>query len=101
MNGRKSVLSAFVLTVFLGPLGLMYVSLSQGFFGLVIALLMLPLPGSMSFIGLMFLWAACILDGVTTAAKINRGIDAREELEERRHQELVSATRAEAIRQQR
>jgi hypothetical protein len=84
---KKSQLTGFILTLIVGPIGLFYSS-SAAAIGLILLALVLGVP-TMG-IGAIIVWPIAILTGFYTVGKHN----ARVEIEEKRHRELLSATRA-------
>lgn len=92
---KKSMSTNVLLTVLFGPLGLLYASAWQG---AVLTIVALYLSGAMMFTGLLILWVLSLVLGVSAVRARNYAIDKREALEERRHQEIVAATKAVAGR---
>ena len=87
---RKSHWINLILTVILGPLGLFYASAWQAVILIVIVLASTPWlsPG-----GMLLFWGLSIALGVSAVSERNKAVQAREDLDERRHQELIRATR--------
>lgn len=83
------------LTLLLGPLGLFYASAWQA---VVLALIAIAVAGAGFAInpvvgvpGLLWVWGLAILLGAFAVKAHNTEIRDREELEERRHREMVAA----------
>lgn len=93
---RKSIGTAVVLTALLGPLGLFYISAGQAVIAIVLALVVIPVAlgsvGSGAAIMLSF-WGILVAVAWSMTAKHNKEIRDREITEERRHQELLQASR--------
>ncbi len=86
---RKSQLVGFVLTFFFGPLGLFYSSIAAALAVLIgMFLYAAVMPVLVIFLA-PILWLVSIGLSFATVAAYNR----RAELEDRRHEELVTATR--------
>jgi len=83
---KKSQIVQFLLCLFLGPLGLFYSSLAAALFWLVLIIGV----GSFTYgVGAIILWPFIILTGMLTVYRHNRYAKA----EQKRHEELVQATR--------
>ncbi|MGB7299385.1 MAG: hypothetical protein WA888_06120 [Burkholderiaceae bacterium] len=83
---RKSQLVGILLTLFFGPLGLFYSSVAAAIAMLILAVAI----GSFTFfVGALFVWPFCVLLSLFTVHRHNRAV----KIEERRHQQLVEATR--------
>jgi hypothetical protein len=83
---KKSYIAQVLWTVIGGPLGLFYSSATAGAVMLIIAVLLAMASGGLL---LIFLWPVTIFVGLGTVQSYNEKVD----LEERRHQELLEATR--------
>lgn len=97
MKRRRSPAAASLLALVLGPLGLVYVSVSQALVGVLIALIIIPVaiamyPSSAALILAIF-WILIVVCAFSTAEKINAEADERDALEERRHNEMLEAVR--------
>ena len=83
---KKSQLFQFLLTLFLGPLGLFYSSIAAGI-GFVLAAFSF---GAFTYgLGALLLWPISILVGFFTVSKYNGLIDK----EDKKHQELLQASK--------
>lgn len=67
---KKSQLASFLLTFFLGPLGLLYSSVAGGIILFIIALVSWP-----TFVGPVLCWILAIVVGAFCTAKHNAGVD--------------------------
>lgn len=83
---KKSYIVQLLWTVIAGPLGLFYSSIAAGIVFLVIAVLLAMASGGLL---LVFLWPVTMVAGLAAVYGYNEKI----EVEERRHQELVAATK--------
>lgn len=91
---RKSHSVNLVLVVLFGPVGLLYASVWQALVLMLVAVFVVGLLGSSAPVGLAVVWLLALAVGVSAVRTRNAVIDAKDELEERRHQELIAATRA-------
>lgn len=85
---RKSHAVNIIMTVLLGPIGLFYASAWQAVVLIIITL------GCLSWLqpgGVMVIWGLSIALGASAVHERNKAVQAREDLDERRHQELVRA----------
>lgn len=83
---KKSQIVGLLLTFFFGPLGLFYSSTAAGIAMVIVSIVV----GSATFfLGVLFLWPLFMLLSVYTVHRHNRGV----RIDERRHEELVKATR--------
>lgn len=55
---EKSVIVAFFLTFFFGPLGLLYASVGGGIFMIICAIILVPITGGLAAI---FIWPSAII----------------------------------------
>lgn len=101
---NKSQGVQFFLTLLFGPLGLFYSAPGTvlifiiGFLGFVVAAAMLNMPGGLAVILLLAIYVAQFTVGYRAVEKYNHSINEGEinkkEADERRHQELLLATRS-------
>lgn len=81
---KKSQLISFLLTLFLGPIGLFYSSVAAAL-GFIIAAIAF---GAVTYgVGALIIWPISILVGAAMVSKYNQKVD----LEEKRHKELLAA----------
>lgn len=85
---KKSQLVGLALTFFFGPLGLFYSSTAAAIAMTVLAII---IGGATFVFGALFVWPLCMLLSIFTVHRYNRGV----RIDERRHEELVKATRRE------
>ena len=84
---EKSQLTGFILTVLFGPLGLFYSSVPAAFGGIFFLFAF----GIITFgIGAFLIWPIFILMSFYTVNRYNKKVA----LEERRHEEIVNASKA-------
>lgn len=87
---KKSHGANILLTLLFGPLGLLYASAWQA---VILTVVTIGLASVASVTGVLVVWGLCILLGASAVKKHNDAIILREDKEERRHQELLDATR--------
>ena len=72
---KKSRITSFLLTLLLGPLGLLYSSVIGGIVLLIIAILSAP-----TLIGPMVCWFLAVIIGDSATHKHNKGVERFEQL---------------------
>lgn len=83
---KKSQLTSFILTLLFGPLGLFYSTIAGAIAMIVAAILF----GSITLgLALLIIWPLSILLGIFAVMRHNKQV----RLQDRRHDELVQATR--------
>ena len=87
---RKSQLTGLLLTFFFGPLGLFYSSVSAA---LAFTLATLVFGAMTAGLGALLIWPISIIIGFFTVHSYNQKVA----LEERRHQELLQATKQKTV----
>jgi len=93
---KKSQFYAAAFTLFFGPLGLFYISVSQAFLAIALSIPVLFWAAAASHTGstvLIVFWLVLIAVAVSMTRKHNRIVMEKEDLDERRHQEVVNAAR--------
>ena len=86
----KSQINGILLTLFFGPLGNLYGSVSAGVIMIVVCLALISMTAGLS---LVITWPLCILVSIGTVADHNTAFKKAAALEESRHQELLEAAR--------
>jgi hypothetical protein len=89
----KSYFASLILTLIFGPLGLLYSSAWQAAVLLVVSIGLLATHTDM----LIAVYALSVFLGLCAVHETNKQARIREELEERRHEELVRAARQHSI----
>lgn len=84
---RKSQFVGFLLTFLFGPLGLLYSNVALAIAFIIVAIILAYATMGM---GAVIMWPLSIIVGFFTVGSVNKKAD----LEERRHQELVSVAMA-------
>ena len=90
---RKSQRVNIGLVLVFGPLGLFYASVWQAFVLLLCAVFVMVLPAPINLYGLGVIWLLALAVGMSAVSARNKKIDQQEAVDERRHQELIAATR--------
>lgn len=94
----KSQSRAALLTALFGPLGLAYISISEAFVGLVLAVILLPLASAAAPQAIVWIyggfWVTCIAVAVSLTRRHNDRVAQKESLEQKRHDELLAAMRS-------
>lgn len=99
MESQKSPWMAFIAAFFFGPIGLMYASVTQGVVGLLLAVAF-AFTGPFAIPLMIALWIGCCLSAPSIVKKQNKQVREKAELEERRHQEILQATRNSGVTHQ-
>ena len=83
---KKSQIIGLILTAIFGPLGLFYSSVPAAIAMVILAIFA---GSTLCIVGALFVWPLCMLLSLFTVHRHNRAVT----IEERRHEQLVQATR--------